>query len=312
MQGDPLETKAKILLEIIRGNKTRLSLRGKMKELGIKRRSFSYHMKNPSYGLIPLGIVKEKHRMFRLRKDFNALVETVRCLLSSKEIGDYIKGSLCYWIGSSYDAVHGDLAIMERQSELWSNGRSGGYTILDYKAKHDFSKPWTLDYTQLMKETRGIISLDFAIAYIVLCWEMEGYFKSGYSLMVSDTSMAFLTENIIFQRINQSKSIASKDALKFVYKKLIQDPITMHGKGMELGSKDYWNYLQRENYEEKPELTKLMERIRILFNADLEGALSLTDGIEPDKEDDYLESDAIQDDNLEQSNEMHERWPDDA
>lgn len=284
MQDGPLETKAKILLEIIRGNKTRLSLRGKMKELKIERKSFSYHMTNPSYGLIPLGIVKEKHGMFRLRKDFNALVETVRCLLSSKEIGDYVKGSLCYWIGSSYNSVHGDLAIMERQSELWSNGRESGYTILDYKAEHDFSKPWILDYTQLMKETRGVVSLKFAIAYIVLSWEMEDYSKSGYGPMVSSMSMAFLSDNIISQRINQLKSISLKDALNFVYKKLIQDPMTMHDKGMELGSKDYWSYLQRESYEEKSELSKLMERIKILFDADLEGALRLTEGIELDRE----------------------------
>lgn len=286
---DPDVTKAMILRKILLGNDMRKNLMYELRKEGFSKNQLNYHIGDKVHGLKAMGILKEKNMRFIPQKNFKALLQTVKCLLSDIEVKDYVKGSLVHWVSEAYDSPHGDLALTGIVSEFVEKGKHGTeYGFVEHKLGKifDLARPWTLEPENILKITRGSVDLEFCIAYFLVCWDMQGTLVSRRTGMGPDyaevNARMLFNEHILDRASGKSWESISRDVILFGYRRLVLDPIRAYRDKIELSPEGYTNYLsQYYKFKEESELKDFNERLKFLLNVALNSALEdlKTDGV---------------------------------
>jgi len=113
-RGKPLETRARILLEIMKGPLSRTRLKEKLSDLSTK--TIDYHVQRAKDSLLNLKIVKEENNRLKLNvKEPENLVNIIEILKAHKELGSIIQKSLDTIFVECFISGFGNLVDIRRE-----------------------------------------------------------------------------------------------------------------------------------------------------------------------------------------------------
>ena len=113
-RGKPLETRARILLEIMKGPLSRTRLKEKLSDLSTK--TIDYHVQRAKDSLLNLKIVKEQNNRLKLNiKEPENLVKIIEILTAHKELGGIVQKSLDTAFVDCFTSVFGNDIDVQRE-----------------------------------------------------------------------------------------------------------------------------------------------------------------------------------------------------
>lgn len=151
-KGAAFETKAIILTEILKNPMiSRIDIKEKMKSINkpISPKDVDYHIRRGDNSLLTLGVVDKENHLVVSRK---SLLGILKVLLEHNESFQFTFKII---LGLAYISPFGERALISREDSLKT----------------------TKDWKTIMRPSRGIYNLEFALSYIMMALQMSLNYK---------------------------------------------------------------------------------------------------------------------------------------